>query len=597
MQNHTSSPARPEARFSLSLSLLALVAGAGSVWMSMLVWMRFHIEIPVRDVAVLLPFIRTAVQDGLASVPVSDWFALHSGAHRIAIGRVIGYLDYAFFSGKNMAFYVSAAASMLVMAYVFCRVALDSSKQDWARSLLVVGVVFLFLCSPLQYWNYIEPLCATWFYSAMFSALALWLLIQRGRGLTPAAAITVGVLCAGAALSNFSGLILCLLLPVLALLLRSPYWLHLAFSLGLFSVAYLYGLQTDHSNPDINSDRFLTEMARVIGENPEILQGNRPGPDILGVIETIVRSMLLHLGFPLSKYARFAGALLTLSSLLVLGWFWLSLAAGWFRRRSIAHIPPASLFFLAMATFQVAISASIWFGRAAVNHPFAPRYQGITAVYWLSFFLLVLCEVNRRWPARFPAAAATVVVFGIGMSIATIARPVAPFDEKYRHVQQVGILHQLQVEGPAPLLSVKYRGWQAILEREASFVASYSLPLIIPEAYRALINQADEPACENARLLIAPTVEPLVRRIELSFAHGIGLAHTKMFLLDRAGQVGALYPVPPATLYPQALLAQPKTWHGYFKGLPDAVSYHLVIDSAGQLKSCSIKALQNLDAV
>jgi hypothetical protein len=572
------------------LSLVALAAGIVSVGMSILVWTRFHIDIPVRDIAVLLPLIRTAVQDGLAATQLGDWFALHSGAHRIVFGRMFAYLDYAFFSGKNLAIYLSLAVSLLVMVWVFYRAAREQLSQGWEQGVLVLGLVLLFLCSPLQYWNLIEPLCATWYYSGMFSALALWLLVSEGENLTPAAAFTVALLCVGAAFSNFSGVILCLLLPVLAFLVRSPYWLHMMVVLALFSLAYVFDLQTDHSNPDIHSEEFLAELTMAIRENPGILQGERPGPDIIGKVIYIVRSTLLHFGYPFSKYAPVLGAALASLSFLLLAWSWLVLVVRRFRPSApFDALPPAMIFLLALATLQVVISSSIWFGRADVNHPFAPRYQGITVIYWLSVVLLMLCEVNRRWPVRFPAAAVAVTLFGILLSVATIVRPVAPFEEKYRHVQEVGLLHRLQVEAPAPLLEPKYRRWQSILEQETAFVAAYNLPLAAGITSRELTAGQDVQSCDDTRLRFGPTAKPLVQRIDLVSARRIGFANTRLFLVGANGQVGALYPAPPRTLYPQALLAYPETWHGYFKGHSGAATYYLVIDRGGQLASCSIK--------
>lgn len=574
----------------LFLSVVALVAGIVSVAMSILVWTRFHVDIPVRDIAVLLPFIRTAVQDGLAATQFSDWFAPHSGVHRIAIGRMFAYLDYAFFSGRNLTIYASLVASMLVTVYVFYLAAREQLSQGGAQGMLVLGLVLLFLCSPLQYWNLIEPLCATWYYSAMFSALALWLLLSQGQSLTPAAAIVVALLCMGAAFSNFSGIILCLLLPVLAFLARSRYWIHLTVALALFSFAYVSGLQTDHSNPDIHSEEFLSKLSRAIQENPGILQGERPGPDVIGKLGYIVRSVLLHFGYPLSKYARAPGAALAVFSFLVLAWLWLLLMTGRFRRQSHGRaLPSTVVFFLSLATLQVAISASIWFGRADVNQPFAPRYQGITVIYWLSIVLLLLCIVHRKWPARFTVAAAAVTLFGILLSVVTIVRPVAPFEEKYRHVQQVGLLHRLQVEAPAALLEPKYRRWQSVLQQETAFVAGYNLPLASGIVDRVLAIPQIEGGCEGVRLRFGTTAKPSVQRIDLVSVHRIDFADTRLFLLDDEGQVGALYPAPPGGLYPQALLAYPEVWHGYFKGHSDTESYRLIIDRGGQLTQCGIR--------
>jgi hypothetical protein len=65
----------------------------------------------------------------------------------------------------------------------------------------------------------------------------MWLLVRSGQQLKAMHAAVVAVLCIASAFSNFSGIILCLFLPVVAFFLRSPYSLHLAVVLPLFYAA------------------------------------------------------------------------------------------------------------------------------------------------------------------------------------------------------------------------------------------------------------------------------------------------------------------------------------------------------------------------
>ena len=83
------------------LALAMVFTGAVFVASQWQFYWLLHPHLPVRDTWRLLPLVEQALQFGLGSIPLSEWWQTHSGAHRIAITRLLMVLDYSLLDGRN----------------------------------------------------------------------------------------------------------------------------------------------------------------------------------------------------------------------------------------------------------------------------------------------------------------------------------------------------------------------------------------------------------------------------------------------------------------------------------------------------------------
>lgn len=578
-------PYRAGGLYARTLSLAALAFGLLALFSSYLVWRHFHVEVPVRDMAWLLPLLDKAVSDGLLSTGPGDWFSLHSIAHRVAVIRAFAYLDYALFMGRNWVLYAGTAASIFLTLYVYCRAAIPALGRQRGAQFFVPGLTLVFLCSPMQYWNLVTPLCATWYYNMAFSALGAWILVRHAGELRGRHLAAIMLLAAAAAYSNFSGVIFCLFLPVVAFLLGSAYWQYLAGAALVFSGLYVLGIEGSGESFGGSSefDAALAEMAR---EKPELFTEHGWFYRALETVRPMPGNVATHLGMPVSRISPALAATGVFVSVLAIAYLWLQLVIARFSARRASGHDAAVVFFLVMATLQLGICCSIWLGRIGLSDPTSPRYQSITIVYWLSVILLLLCAARQRRKAQVELLMSLALVGAVLLNVLTTLRPVGNLPFMYHQVQQEKVLRQLGVENPAPLINAAQASWRDVLLRHQDFVAGYTLPPVSHHSIPAATGTTNQ-SCAAIQLIARNSGAAGVQRATMQLRAPILRRSTRVYLTGENGQAGLFYPSPPPNLWPHALIKKPTRWQGFFLDQHEAETLTVVFDRDGVIDSCT----------
>lgn len=370
----------------LSQRLLVVAAlSLAAFWLmwSTNVWYRFHPHIPWRDQFLLL-----AQLDQLTSI--SAWLEPHYGAHRIAIPRLLLWLDTHWGAGMNHWYYGAAfmsAAAILVIFYRHARCYFEESAQWLFVTALAVALFF----SPAHIWNLSNPINVSWVISLALSLLALTVLLRRDRAPVWRDWLLAFGLTGGAALSTFTGVIAWLLLPLVALVIqpRRAIWI-LLLSL-LLTAWYIQGMSSDAAMAtrwDLGSPQLVEEIRQ---QAQSALAGN--------TLLHIGEKSLLYLAWPMAADYPFLGLSLSLGSLLIFVLGLVQILRQYQIRKECDHWLIVCLFLSALC-LGVAVATQL--GRVMVhpNHAHGPsfeRYQSIVLVYWFCIAGLSV-SLARPWP-------------------------------------------------------------------------------------------------------------------------------------------------------------------------------------------------------
>ncbi len=209
------------ARFNLAFSITVFLLGLVSLLVSLTVWYRYHVQIPIKDTLDLLTLVTSAMEKGWSGVSLEEWLAPHSGAHRIFITRLLMVFDYAHLGGKNILIYLSLWSSIAVLLLAYIAAARTTLSRVQGAYFFIAGLALIYICSPTQYWNIVNPINASWYVAFAASAASVLILTACGKDLSVRMAFLACCLSAVAALSNFSGLLCCLMIPVIVIYHRS----------------------------------------------------------------------------------------------------------------------------------------------------------------------------------------------------------------------------------------------------------------------------------------------------------------------------------------------------------------------------------------
>ncbi len=348
-------------------------------------WYRLHPHIPWRDLFVLL-----GQRDELTSLEA--WLQPHFGAHRIALPRLLLLLDVEWGAGMNHWFFGAALLAGLALLGVIATVSWPyfPDRSSW---LFVCALAVALLCSPAHIWNLSNPINVSWIISLALSLSALAVIVCAASPLTPGRWLLAFALVIAAAFCTFTGVIACLLLPLLALVIdrrRAP-WV-LLFTV-VFTAWYVQGMTSD--------------AAIATGWNqgsPELIEEVRDQARHLLAANTmwrIAEKSLQYLTWPLASDFPIAALCLAFFSVLCLA---LCLVPIWRQYQANGTYEPWLVFCLLVVLLCLGVAVATQLGRVMVHPNYAhgpsyERYQSVVLLYWMGFcgLLTGLARYSSLW--------------------------------------------------------------------------------------------------------------------------------------------------------------------------------------------------------
>lgn len=568
----------PYALFLLGLLLLLC---------SIVTWLRFHVQIPVRDTVRILPLIDSGLNGGWGSISLQEWLQPISGkTHRIVVTRLLMLVDYSLMGGLNYTIYLSAWLSVLMLVIVYLRAAGLQQSQDRAGRVFIVGISLIFLASPTQLLNLINPISASWFVAFACAAASVLIILSAGRDLSLSQMALACILAAIAAFSNFAGVVACLLLPVIALLQRS----RLSVLVAVFSAAtvffYFYGIGPVNtlvadSSAAVATSAGASAISKLITQlsSPELL------PAFFSKIANFVG---IHLGAPLSARYPLAASLAVMGSVLLVVYQWVLLGLRRFSGQEPGY--RSVEFSLVMATMCLVISCAIPLGRDVFISPLSDRYQTITMIYWLSissltYFIAQNFDGKRKYKQSLflLACLPALAVFGsFNFSIPTVSA----FGN---HGSKAQILGQLGVN---PYGNSDARWAKAIAPYFADhreLLAAYAFAPLKIQVVKSEEARVDQALCDGFQIHQEDSRWPGVQEVRL-IPSGISSNPflTKLMLQGSHGELGRMYARAKPKNDLRANYLDKRSWRGFYLGnvnesMPITVHFDPVI---GRTSKC-----------
>lgn len=362
-------------------------------------WMRFHTHFPVKDTLRLTPFVQDVLANGYLSPALNDWLAPHAGAHRITITRLAMVIDHQYFGGQNHFMYAITWLSILAILLVFVTAFKRSYKSESVLLVFIVGISLIFLLSHTQAWNMISAINSSWYLSLAASAISIFLIASSPAPPSSPILVMAYLSAVVAALCNFSGVFIWLLLPILIGIRSVRVGLLAAVITGLFLVLYMRGITASTIAVNFLEPSTIEELKFVV--TYQLMRG-----------ADIFSKACAYLGSPLSIDHRKLSTLLVVSSFMVVVAGWRELLKRRFRGQYLENAWFETV--LAMATLSLAIAFVTQMGRGVIVVPTHERYQTVVMIYWLCicglivFFGLEVKKAKSTW--RF---AATTLCLGI----------------------------------------------------------------------------------------------------------------------------------------------------------------------------------------
>ena len=127
------------------IAVLTFTAGTFFFLLNIDMWVRYHINIPSNDAILQIPLIASALEHGIWSTNLQDWFSIHAGAHRIALIRTLIFVDYRFFAGYGYVSYAVAWLSIALILVVYTRAFRQTYRSETALLIFSTGLALLFL--------------------------------------------------------------------------------------------------------------------------------------------------------------------------------------------------------------------------------------------------------------------------------------------------------------------------------------------------------------------------------------------------------------------------------------------------------------------
>lgn len=366
-------PRYPAAAINL---ILAITAFGLCVW-NILLWYRYHVHMPWKDTLPLLRDLLPMLDRGLSFRDLPELIAPHYTAHRVMVPRLLLATDISFFSGRGHIMYLAgglATASVVLMFSRAARQATADQRSLWATSTLAAIVM---LAAPANLWNLFNPINISWPLSLALALGALYVLTQSKNNIGTATVLCANLLALAAALTNFAGVLVWLLIPLVL------YYRHFQHALSwsilcLVAVAiYTWNIQSDAAIALASTSN--TPQTAAFLEDTRVLLDSQ-------TLSTVLRKTIILLAWPL--YADYPGLALAVSgfSLFCLGSGALQLV----RQRGGGGISntPWLLYCSSAALLCLGVCLSVYLGRIlpypdTVHGPSPERYQTVVSIYWL----------------------------------------------------------------------------------------------------------------------------------------------------------------------------------------------------------------------
>jgi hypothetical protein len=368
------------------------LAAYGLLWTSIL-WFRYHPHLPWRDLFLLLDQVLDLEPASFTPTALLQWFEPHYAAHRIAIPRLLLWLDIHLLAGQNHTFFVAGWSCLLVLIMLYVKLARTHFRQS-VTTMFVAALAAIWLFAPAHLWNLLNPINISWHLALTFSLLAFWVLIRCPQEPRWRDWCLAYLLCTLAAFCNFGGVIAWLLLPVLALMLHARVIVPTLLLSVILAWLYAGGISSDAEMAtqwDLGSPEVI---AQVQAQAHSVLAANTPS--------RIVVKTLQFLAWPLTESAPGLALLLSVLSVAVLA------AVAIFGARSrwypLSRLQAWTVFCMMVAGLCLGIALATQLGRLMEypNHLHGPsyeRYETVVVVYWLSISGLLLGLKPRlgRW--------------------------------------------------------------------------------------------------------------------------------------------------------------------------------------------------------
>ena len=556
-------------RFHLIVANALLFLGIALLLLSIVAWFRFKVSIPINDSMQILPLVETSLTDGFGNVPLQEWLKpISDNTHRIVISRFLMLLDYAFFGGANYAIYASAWLSILLLVFVYIKAAGLDDSMDRAGFYFVSGIALIYLCSPTQLLNLVNPINASWYVAFATSAASMLIILSAGNRLGFAWMLFACLLAAIAAFSNFAGVVTCLVLPVIALHQRSILSVLVSIFCVVLVLFYLQGVEAGPSTaagsdiPVRITGAGTTAIERFIAQ----LESPALWPALL---DKLVNFVALQLGAPLSAKYPHVAAVAVLGSVLLIGYQWLLLVYRWCLGREPG--PRSMEFCLAMATICLGISCATVLGRMVFTKPLSVRYQTITMLYWLSISCLIFCTAQTLKNKRelksalvLIACLPTVAIIG---SLDFAMSPVASLNNQGNAAQILGQMGANWFEGGTKPTSRFYAPYFA---NHMDFLANYGFAAFDDRQSIQQGVKVEQSICDGFTLDVSVSKWPGVQEVRLRPRRiSSNPFFTRMRLYGNNGEAGILYP---HTLWHygrhnlREVFFDKRGWRGFYRG-------------------------------
>lgn len=569
----------------ISLAAISIATALSSFAWTAIVWSRWHAHLPWRDLFVILDDLKPILAGESIWRSSEFLFDAHYAAHRITIPRILVYLDLAVFRGQSHVLYAAGWSALLLIFCLYACMAREFFRESKALAWFSCGLIGIILFSPAHSWNLINAINTSWHISYALGVSAFYLLIRTSEAPRAHTWLLAYGLATLAAFTNFAGVIVWLLLPVLAVR-SSRTALILAVSCSvLMTLIYLNGIISDAEiaaswnagNPDVAA---------------KIQQTGKEALDNQSVAQIFTRTARV-LSWPFSNTHPTQGIVLFASSLLILTVGWIQ-----FFKAAIAgrRLDRWTEWCLMLATLSLGVGIAIQMGRMIEqpNHAHGPsyeRYNTIVAMYWTGVFSVLAGALPR-----FPILLRLATMLSMLLIVYHLVAPSGRYLEQ--EINSAEAAARLFVAGETPTLKEKIDS--RMLRFKPEYVYTFE-PIFESRsiAYRAPLNLPDGqdimPDCDLGSFNIAPYRDERteVEQVHFTFNY-LGSMLVRDVVISRNGLLlSRLIPVHQGDYSPRQLVVPGfNHWSGHIKpGTDLANPVQLMFNLIGGIKhSCILQA-------
>ncbi len=347
----------------LIAALLVLLAALGYVlWCIPLLW-QLRISGLWLDLWDALVFVKPALE---GHWDITSLLSPYGGAHRIALPRLLFFLDARYFNLSNQLLFNTAILMHSTLALFFMVLITKVNTISVVGKVLLSSIVALCFFSTTQWFNLLYPsdiqLFGATFFSVMAIALSMHFSQVRHRYIFMALLLFL-VLVAG--FFQFLGLLAGFIIAL------SFFWQKKPKAAGVFLLLTLLVLFIYLPSAEVRGGWTFSWSGL-----PFLL------PHVLWYV-------VRYLSSPLSREFLFPAVLLALGSILVV------LTCSYYAIRGAYQDNKALRFFLLLAWFVIVVAAVTSVGRIwQPNSATTERYQTLSLLYWVAFPVL-LCFLRR----------------------------------------------------------------------------------------------------------------------------------------------------------------------------------------------------------